>query len=68
MYNIHNLLIILYYCILIIYPSEVMLYVIINYLIISFLFTGILFYLIQHSPTGWEDEQGFHFKTKNNKN
>ena len=36
-----------------------MLYVI-GYLLFSFVFIGVLFYLIQHSPSGWEDESGFH--------
>ena len=36
-----------------------MLYVI-GYFLFSFIFIGISFYLIQHSPSGWEDESGFH--------
>lgn len=36
-----------------------MLYVMI-FLLFSFVFIGILFYLIEHSPSGWEDESGFH--------
>ena len=36
-----------------------MLYVI-CYLLFSFVFMGVLFYLIQHSHAGWEDENGFH--------
>ena len=36
-----------------------MLYVI-SYLLISFVFICILFYLIEQSPSDWEDESGFH--------
>jgi hypothetical protein len=36
-----------------------MLYVI-SYLLVSLVFMGILFYLIKHSPSGWEDKSGFH--------
>ena len=36
-----------------------MFYVII-YLLFSLVFIAILFYLIEHSPSGWEDESGFH--------
>ena len=36
-----------------------MLYII-CYLLFSFGFIGVLFYLIEHSPLGWEDESGFH--------
>ena len=32
----------------------------IGYLLFSFVLIGILFYLIEHSPSGWEDENGFH--------
>jgi hypothetical protein len=39
---------------------EIMLYVI-GYLLVSVVFVGILFYLIDHSPSGFEDENGFHF-------
>ena len=38
-----------------------MLNVIIPYLSVSF----VLFYVIKHSPSGWEDERGFHVKAKN---
>ena len=37
----------------------VMLYII-GYLLVSFVFVGIIFFLIEHSPSGWEDEKGFH--------
>jgi hypothetical protein len=33
---------------------------IIAYLLFSFVVIGIVFYLIEHSPSGWEDENGFH--------
>jgi hypothetical protein len=42
-----------------------MLNVIIPYLSVSFVFIGILFYVIKHSPSGWEDERGFHVIAKN---
>jgi hypothetical protein len=42
-----------------IYSGEIMLYLI-SYIFFSFVFIGILFYLIEHSPSGWEDESGFH--------
>ena len=42
-----------------IYLGEGMLYII-SYLLFSFVFIGILFYLIEHSPSGWENESGFH--------
>jgi hypothetical protein len=42
-----------------------MLSVIIPYLLASFVFIGILFYVIKHSPSGWEDERGFHVAAKN---
>ena len=42
-----------------IYSGEVMLYII-SYLLFSFVFICILFYLIEHSPSGWEDESGFY--------
>jgi hypothetical protein len=35
-----------------------------NYFLFSFVLIGILFYLIQHSPSGWEDESGFRFVEK----
>jgi hypothetical protein len=38
--------------------------VIVPYLSASFLFIGILFYLLKRSPAGWEDEHGFHIATK----
>ena len=39
--------------------------VIIPYLATSFVFIGFLFYVLKHSPSGWEDERGFHVATKN---
>ena len=42
-----------------IYSGEGMLYII-SYLLFSFVFICILFYLIEHSPSGWENESGFH--------
>ena len=36
-----------------------MLYVI-GYFLFSFVIIGIVFYIIEHSPSGWEDENGFH--------
>src|ERR1035437_1571581 len=42
-----------------IYSGEVMLYII-SYLLFSFVFICILFYLIEHSSSSWEDESGFH--------
>jgi hypothetical protein len=42
-----------------------MLSVIIPYFSASFIFIGVLFYVIKHSPAGWEDERGFHVITKN---
>jgi len=36
-----------------------MLYII-GYLLFSILLIGIAFHIIEHSPTGWEDENGFH--------
>jgi len=40
-----------------------MLYVM-GYFLVSFVITGIIFFLIQHSPSGWEDENGFHASSK----
>jgi len=40
-----------------------MLYVM-GYFIVSCVITGIIFLLIQHSPAGWEDENGFHVSSK----
>ena len=42
-----------------------MLSVILPYLSVSFVFVGILFYIIKSSPLGWEDERGFHIASKN---
>ena len=42
-----------------------MLNVILPYLSVSFLFIGILFYLLKRSPLGWEDDSGFHVAAKN---
>lgn len=36
-----------------------MLYVI-AYLLVSVVIVGIIFYMIERSPAGWEDENGFH--------
>jgi hypothetical protein len=44
-----------------------MLYVIIIYLLVSFIFIDVLFYLREHSPSGWEDKFGFHLSAKNYK-
>jgi hypothetical protein len=33
---------------------------IIGLFLFSLLVTGIMFYLIEHSPSGFEDENGFH--------
>jgi hypothetical protein len=38
--------------------------VIIPYLSVSFIFIGVLFFLLKRSPAGWEDEQGFHVAAK----
>ncbi len=40
-----------------------MLYVI-GYFLISVVILGILFRLIEHAPSGWEDENGFHISTE----
>jgi hypothetical protein len=40
-----------------------MLYVI-GYFLFSFVIIGIVFYLIEHSPSGWEDESGFHVSSE----
>jgi len=40
-----------------------MLYVI-GYFLFSFVVIGIVFYLIEHSPSGWEDESGFHISSE----
>jgi hypothetical protein len=34
------------------------------YLLFSLVFMFILFHLIEHAPTGWEDESGFHAAPK----
>jgi hypothetical protein len=41
-----------------------MLTVIIPYLSVSLIFIGVLFFLLKRSPSGWEDERGFHVATK----
>ena len=33
---------------------------VIAYVLISFVLISILFYIIEHSPSGMEDESGFH--------
>ena len=35
---------------------------VIGFLLFAFVVIGITFYLIEHSPTGWEDENGFHIE------
>ena len=35
---------------------------VIGYLLFAFVVIGITFYLIEHSPSGWEDENGFHIE------
>lgn len=42
-----------------------MLSVIIPYLSASVVFISVLFFVIKKSPSGWEDERGFHVATKN---
>jgi hypothetical protein len=42
-----------------------MLFVVLNYLTVSLVFIGILFFLLKRSPSGWEDEGGFHIASKN---
>jgi hypothetical protein len=44
-----------------------MLYVIIIYLLVSFMSIDVLFYLLENSPSGWEDKIGFHLAAKNHK-
>jgi len=36
-----------------------MLYIL-SYLLFSSVIIGVIFYLINNSPSGWEDENGFH--------
>jgi hypothetical protein len=36
---------------------------VIGFLLFAFVVMGISFYLIEHSPSGWEDENGFHIKS-----
>ena len=38
-----------------------MLYII-GFFLFAFVVISVLFYLIEHSPSGWEDENGFHLK------
>jgi hypothetical protein len=40
-----------------------MLYVM-GYFLVSSVITGIIFLLIQHSPSGYEDENGFNINSK----
>ena len=35
---------------------------VIGFLLFAFAVIGITFYLIEHSPSGWEDENGFHIE------
>jgi len=37
-----------------------MLSVIVPYFAASLIFIAVLFFLLKRSPSGWEDEQGFH--------
>ena len=37
---------------------------VIGFLLFAFVVIGISFYLIEHSPSGWEDESGFHISTE----
>ena len=41
-----------------------MLMFVIGFLSFAFAVIGVTFYLIEHSPSGWEDENGFHFEPK----
>ena len=41
-----------------------MLSVIIPYLSVSIIFITVLFFLLKRSPSGWEDERGFHVMSK----
>jgi hypothetical protein len=45
------------------YPGVFMMFVI-GFLLFAFVVIGISFYLIEHSPSGWEDENGFHISTE----
>jgi hypothetical protein len=38
--------------------------IMISYLSVSFVFIGILFYVLKGSPSGWEDEHSFPAATK----
>lgn len=35
---------------------------VIGFLSFAFVVISIVFYLIEHSPSGWEDENGFHIE------
>jgi hypothetical protein len=35
---------------------------VIGFLLFALVVIGITFYLIEHSPSGWEDENGFHIE------
>jgi hypothetical protein len=41
-----------------------MLAIILFYLAVSIISSGILFYFMKTAPTGWEDEAGFHQGSK----
>lgn len=41
-----------------------MLNVIIPYLSVSLIFIAVLYFLLKRSPSGWEDERGFHVTSK----
>jgi hypothetical protein len=43
------------------YPGVFMMFVI-GFLLFAFVVVGIAFYLIEHSPAGYEDEYGFHIE------